>query len=76
MQLTQMKMRGRKAGKHHKFEAKTLRALLKDWQLYLLGHCVHPISTTVPNDKLKFTMPQVLRLIAFMSSEAQMLTIP
>lgn len=74
LELTQIKLRGRKVKAHKKVEAKALWDVLKDWQLYLLG--IVFMSNTVPNNGLKFTMPQIIRNMGFTSSNAQLLTIP
>lgn len=74
LELTQIKMRGRRSTSHHKPDAKTLWDVLKDWQLYFLG--IVFMSNTVPNYGLKFTMPQIIRNMGFTSSTAQLLTIP
>ena len=74
LELTQIKMRGKRSSSHHKLDAKTLWGVLKDWQLYFLG--IVFMSNTVPNYGLKFTMPQIIRNMGFTASNAQLLTIP
>jgi predicted MFS family arabinose efflux permease len=74
LELSHVKHRGRKQEGGHKHDAKTLWAILTDWQLYFLGLVF--MSNTVPNYGLKFTMPQIIKNMGFTSANAQLLTVP
>ncbi|KAL4870279.1 hypothetical protein BDV12DRAFT_207940 [Aspergillus spectabilis] len=53
---------------------KALIAVLTDWQIWM--HGIIYWSNTVPNNALKFTMPQIVQNMGFTSTRAQLLTIP
>ncbi|CAG8934146.1 unnamed protein product [Penicillium salamii] len=53
---------------------KALFSVLTDWQIWM--HGIIYWSNTVPNNALKFTMPQIVRNMGFESTRAQLLTIP
>lgn len=53
---------------------KALVSVLTDWQIWM--HGVIYWSNTVPNNALKFTMPQIIRNMGYTSTHAQLLTIP
>ncbi|KAL6353849.1 hypothetical protein LRP88_12844 [Fusarium phalaenopsidis] len=53
---------------------KALISVLCDWQIWM--HGIIYWSNTVPNNALKFTMPQIVRNMGFEATRAQLLTIP
>lgn len=53
---------------------KALLSVLTDWQIWM--HGIIYWSNTVPNNALKFTMPQIIRNMGFTATRAQLLTIP
>ncbi|KAJ4245466.1 hypothetical protein NW762_013975 [Fusarium torreyae] len=53
---------------------KVLISVLTDWQIWI--HGIIYWSNTVPNNALKFTMPQIIRNMGFKSTQAQLMTIP
>ncbi|KAF5003704.1 hypothetical protein FDECE_9754 [Fusarium decemcellulare] len=55
-------------------EWKTIREALLDWQVYILAMIMW--SNTVPNNGLKFSMPQIVKNMGFSKNNAQLLTIP
>lgn len=62
------------ARKSKGLNVKVLRAVVSDWQIYLQALIYW--SNTVPNNGLKFTMPQIMKNMGFTSSNAQLLTLP
>lgn len=53
---------------------RALISVLCDWQIWM--HGIIYWSNTVPNNALKFTMPQIVRNMGFEATRAQLLTIP
>lgn len=53
---------------------KAFVAVVTDWQIWM--HGIIYWSNTVPNNALKFTMPQIVRNMGFTATRAQLLTIP
>lgn len=53
---------------------KALFSVVTDWQIWM--HGIIYWSNTVPNNALKFTMPQIIRNMGFVTTNAQLLTIP
>ncbi|KAF4954356.1 hypothetical protein FSARC_12153 [Fusarium sarcochroum] len=53
---------------------KVLISVVADWQIWI--HGIIYWSNTVPNNALKFTMPQIVRNMGLKSTQAQLLTIP
>lgn len=52
---------------------KALIAVITDWQIWM--HGIIYWSNTVPNNALKFTMPQIVRNMGFTATRAQLLTV-
>lgn len=63
-----------KGGKRMNFKWKNAKQVVSDGNLYLLAIVI--ASNTVPNNGLKFTMPQIIRNMGFTSTNAQLLTAP
>ena len=62
------------ARKNSGLDRKALFAVLTDWQIYVQALIYW--SNTVPNNGLKFTMPQIIKNMGFSSTNAQLLTVP
>ncbi|CAI6091672.1 unnamed protein product [Clonostachys chloroleuca] len=69
--------RAAQATKEGSTRSETMKAfwsVITDWQIWL--HGIIYWSNTVPNNILKYTMPQIVRNMGFESTTAQLLTIP